>query len=171
MGFYWSKKYSPSASEYKMHRTFSLPPIRLPDWAVYVGFFWQATETRRALSWSAGRLWERTPHLAHASSQGARCELPKTFLTAGVTVNFTDEETKNSRGPVSCPSQIMYVQKWGEGWSHYTIEHLGTTVFIPRAVIYWASHKRPKRPGPFSNVPKLISGTSVELKGFDSIIF
>lgn len=29
------------------------------------------------------------------TSQGAPCELPKTFLAAGVIVNSTDEQTKN----------------------------------------------------------------------------
>lgn len=43
--------------------------------------------------------------------QGAHRELPKTFLTAEVTVNFTDEETRNSRGPVSCPSQVCVFRR------------------------------------------------------------
>lgn len=78
------------AREYKRHKAFSLPATVLPDGAADVGSS-PAAETGRALRWSSGRLGERTPHLAHASSQGARCELPKTSLAAGVTVNFTDE--------------------------------------------------------------------------------
>lgn len=110
VGFYFTQQTRTKPENTKGTRRSPCPTTMLPDGAADVGSS-PGAETGRALSWSSGRLGERTPHLAYASSQGAHCELPKTFLAAGVTVNFTDEGTKSSRDPASCPSQMCVFRR------------------------------------------------------------